>query len=631
MPCKMKRKFSITPRRCLIRHTMILGCCIRKLLLVILVVISSNSQGQPFIKNKVLAKINTYKNITSPPLSDSLFKYYFEIVNIYKGNKTDSALFFINKALILAKNSQYKKQEIECLNIRGEIYLFSGWGRSSWWLAFENYTQASKMAWNLKDRLAFAKVVNNLAICYISKDKSGDYTEKNLYYGALSEDALINSNFVFPNTFQPDSSDSKATKPTIKHFVETIEKGAKYFEKIGHKKSVMYRLHRIANLQLQLIEDTDEAEKNIQKAIAIADKLKDYEFEIVMYLTTAHNFYHNYHNLEKQKIYTQKGYDLAEKYHFVVKKALLSDQLYHYYRDTQQYQKALIYKEYNIAVIDSLNLIGDKEKAILFKEKSETQLREFNTLQALESQKRTQATLITGIVFLLLLLSAGLWYSNILRKKNRELQVKNKEISEAMLKGQTTERKRVASDLHDNLGSTMSSIRWAFQAIDRTKWSDNEKEIFTNVQTMFDKAYDDIRLLSHNLLPEEFERLGLTTTLQNFIRKINKNTTIRFELKVDENFGRFDKKIEFELYSICLELVNNIMKHSKATEAVIDLSRTKNQIKLIVADNGIGTFNNDSDGRGMKNVQARVESLNGTWKLQNGKDEGFMNEILIPF
>ncbi len=175
----------------------------------------------------------------------------------------------------------------------------------------------------------------------------------------------------------------------------------------------------------------------------------------------------------------------------------------------------------------------------------------------------------------------------------------------------------------------MSSIRWAFQAINQTKWSEDEKEIFLNVETMFDKAYDDIRLLSHNLLPEEFERFGLTITLQNFIRKINKNTTIKFDLKVDEDFGRVDKKIEFELYSICLELVNNIMKHSRASIATIELLQTKNQIKLIVSDNGIGIFNNDSDGKGMKNVQARVESLGGTWKIQNTENEGFVNEVLI--
>ena len=278
------------------------------------------------------------------------------------------------------------------------------------------------------------------------------------------------------------------------------------------------------------------------------------------------------------------------------------------------------------------NRIEGIKSQLAFRSQTEKlQKLENEKLRAENERQRQFKWFLIAICIIGLILTIYVFRTNQkLKINNIELLYKNKEVSEAMLKGQTIERKRVASDLHDNLGSTMSSIRWAFQAIDRTKWSDNEKEIFTNVQTMFDKAYDDIRLLSHNLLPEEFERLGLTSTLQNFIRKINKNTTIRFDLKVEQEFGRVDKKIEFELYSICLELVNNIMKHSKASEAVIELSRTKNQIKLVVSDNGIGIFKNESDGKGMKNVQARVESLNGTWRLQNTENEGFMNEISIP-
>ena len=71
------------------------------------------------------------------------------------------------------------------------------------------------------------------------------------------------------------------------------------------------------------------------------------------------------------------------------------------------------------------------------------------------------------------------------------------------------------------------------------------------------------------------------------------------------------------------------MKHSKATEAKIELSRTEKQIKFVVSDNGIGTFKNESDGKGMKNVKARVESLNGTWDLQNIENQGVINEVLV--
>ena len=91
-----------------------------------------------------------------------------------------------------------------------------------------------------------------------------------------------------------------------------------------------------------------------------------------------------------------------------------------------------------------------------------------------------------------------------------------------------------------------------------------------------------------------------------------------------------DKKVEFELYSICLELVNNIIKHSKATEAKIEISKTENQLKLTVEDNGIGIFENNSDGKGMKNVRARVESLNGTWNIASKESKGTNSQIIIP-
>ena len=215
-------------------------------------------------------------------------------------------------------------------------------------------------------------------------------------------------------------------------------------------------------------------------------------------------------------------------------------------------------------------------------------------------------------------------------EKQNTLLIKNAELQTALLKGQTIERQRVALDLHDNLGSTLSALWLSVDTIDKSKMNDEEKEIHQNLRENLEKAYNDVRLLSHNLLPKEFEKQGLTTILLGFVRKMNKNSTIKFDLKIDEDFGRVDNKIEFELYSICLELVNNIMKHSKASEAKIELSRSEKQIQLIVSDNGIGTFKNDSDGKGMKNVKARVESLNGVWDLASKENEGTNSTINIP-
>ena len=163
--------------------------------------------------------------------------------------------------------------------------------------------------------------------------------------------------------------------------------------------------------------------------------------------------------------------------------------------------------------------------------------------------------------------------------------------------------------MHDNLGSNISSIRWAFQAINQSKWSDDEKEIFTNVQTMFDKVYDDVRLLAHNLLPEEFERIGLLSALQDLIKKMNKNPNVNFIFHYPENFARLSKRVEFELYSIILEVINNIIRHAEATQVLIVFEQNKQSLTMSIKDNGKGFDLRTAKGYGLKNLQYRAESI----------------------
>ena len=417
------------------------------------------------------------------------------------------------------------------------------------------------------------------------------------------------------------------------------------FKEIGNFKNLEMKDKIVNDLNLGMcyinFKKVKEGMKYLNSTLAIMPK--DISIYISLHIDVRGDLINYFIDVEKNYIKAQKYFEELKPFRNSTSISLGGNfeyykKGYRIYKGLGDYKKALYFLEQRNIYDDSLKaesrrngLEGIKSQLALREQTSRLQISENENLRS-ENERQKQLRW-----FLIVLSIAGLLTTLYILRTNKKLKVnndfllqKNKEISEAMLTGQTIERKRVASDLHDNLGSTMSSIRWAFQAIDHTKWSDNEKDIFSNVQMMFDKAYDDIRLLSHNLLPEEFERLGLATTLQNFIRKINKNTAIHFDLKVEHEFVRVDKKVEFELYSICLELVNNIMKHSKATEAMIDLSQTKNQIKLIVSDNGIGIFKNDSDGKGMKNVQARVESLNGIWNIQNAKNEGVVNEILIP-
>jgi signal transduction histidine kinase len=252
---------------------------------------------------------------------------------------------------------------------------------------------------------------------------------------------------------------------------------------------------------------------------------------------------------------------------------------------------------------------------------TETKQEQINQL-TINQQAQTQKYLLAGLIILIGLVGYVFWIY-------RKLLQKNKEISTAVLQGQTTERKRIAADLHDNLGSTMSALRWTLEAINPKQLGEKEQEVYQQLQSSIAQAYDQVRLLSHNFLPEELEKQGLWVALGQLIRKLNRNTPVKFSLQLPENQVRLDEKTEFELYSICLELINNILKHAKATEASIECRIQSGECRMVISDNGKGISENNSSGKGLRNIAERVKSLGGTWKVKSDEGNGVVNEIVV--
>lgn len=202
---------------------------------------------------------------------------------------------------------------------------------------------------------------------------------------------------------------------------------------------------------------------------------------------------------------------------------------------------------------------------------------------------------------------------------NEELIKKNREIVEALFKGQSIERKRVAVELHDNLGGTLSAIKWRLEALNSNSLTEKEREIYISILEMMKTAYSEVRNISHNLLPSEFEKNGLLGAIQKLINDINQSKKIEISIVQKGNFELIENKVALELYSICLELLNNILKHSKATKAQIKLFNNNDSINIEVNDNGIGISENKLNGMGMQNMKNRLDSING--KISFSSDE----------
>jgi len=243
--------------------------------------------------------------------------------------------------------------------------------------------------------------------------------------------------------------------------------------------------------------------------------------------------------------------------------------------------------------------------------------------KTIDDQRKVQQILIVFSA-LIVAFAAFLWFNN------KKLRSKNAEIKEALIQGQTLERKRVAAELHDHLGGTLASLNWYLHGIDKKVLSSEEQKIYRSVHQMVGAAYKEVRSLSHNLMPAELEEHGLAMALNRLVDKLNDSKLIKFNFTQSVFDKRLSNQVEFELYSIVLELTNNIFKHSGADEASISLSESPKNIQLVIQDNGNGMPSQIKYGMGLGNVKSRVQSLSGKIDIQNPEGKGTIIEIEIP-
>ena len=213
--------------------------------------------------------------------------------------------------------------------------------------------------------------------------------------------------------------------------------------------------------------------------------------------------------------------------------------------------------------------------------------------------------------------------TNELREANRALTVKNHEIQEALFRGQSLERKRVASQLHNNLGSLLSAIRWRLESVETTTLSPSEQTLHRGVVRLITDAYNQVRHISHNLLPSILEKQGLIPALEKLVAEVNQPGKLTFELIVSGDVLIDDEKVAFELYSSVLELITNILKHAEAQQVVLEIVQTDGFHILMITDDGVGVGRAQSghSGEGLENIRQRVKSLNGNFTIRTLKNK----------
>ncbi|MEO7044984.1 MAG: 7TM diverse intracellular signaling domain-containing protein [Ferruginibacter sp.] len=227
------------------------------------------------------------------------------------------------------------------------------------------------------------------------------------------------------------------------------------------------------------------------------------------------------------------------------------------------------------------------------------------------------------------LISFGFAYRyNFINKEKRQLLVhlneQQRDLASQILNTQVEEQKRIAADLHDELGGSLAAIKMTLQSF---KLSNYQSE---TLNYLIDTASTSARHIAHNLMPPEFENTSLQTLLEKFYQRISADGKINFHFHSSGKNENFNKHEELIIYRIMMELTNNILKHSKASEATLQLIYGEKFLTMLAEDNGIGINKGDIVGIGLKNVRLRVQFLNGNINIDSSSI-GTTVVIQIPF
>lgn len=203
------------------------------------------------------------------------------------------------------------------------------------------------------------------------------------------------------------------------------------------------------------------------------------------------------------------------------------------------------------------------------------------------------------------------------------------EFTGKLLASQEIERQRIASELHDSIGQELLIIKnWALLGLEN---GGNEKSraSFGEISETASAAIDEVREIAYNLRPYHLDELGLTKAIESMCGRVSHSSGVEFNCSIDALDDFFPKEAEINFYRIAQELLNNVVKHSGASEADIRIKRGAADLRLSVWDNGKG-FDADSlaekraaqSGFGLAGVNERARILGGKIVVSSVPGEG---------
>jgi signal transduction histidine kinase len=234
------------------------------------------------------------------------------------------------------------------------------------------------------------------------------------------------------------------------------------------------------------------------------------------------------------------------------------------------------------------------------------------------------------MVLLIILLVILLYYAY---RHFKSIEIEKQKLVSKFIRQQDENNRRISSELHDSLGQNLIVLNnEVLKVINTYPVESKEYEELNRINVSLTEAVDELRFISSDLFPGKIEKLGLKKAIESMAEKSFEATGIILNLSVGEIDRIFDKDIELNIFRIIQECINNILKHSKATEVNISLHFVSGNLAMEISDNGIGFEIKKMKGKGLglDNINYRTIYCNGSIKISSKENTGTRIKISIP-
>lgn len=564
-------------------------------------------------------------------------------VFIQKG-RMDSAMFTALKARKIVQFLGDEASLIVVWQLIGNVNLYQG----NYPEALDFYLKAYEKAEKRGDQLRVAKLLNNMGIVYANM---GDKEKAESYYlrskkirSDIGDPVGVGTTLISIGNLWVKNMPLRAQP----YYEEALQ----IFRQSDDKKYLGQALNNIANTYYYNGK-YEESIPLMLEALEIQREIGNKREESLMLMNLGYNYMMLNQEAQAEKSFIA-SLNLARK---IESKEQIAESLMglgDHYEHFKKYQEANDYRNKYILYNDSLNKGESAEKVAELQIKFETKLKEqqIETLtreselatlrlekqQTTIAKQRSQLVFFVSFFFLFLLMIYGS-YKRLKMRKQQELDaaiIREQQAGlKAVVKATEAERQRIAKDLHDGVAQTLSGVRLALDRFSQELnfEKDLEKQRFLQTIEYLDEAGNEVRSIAHQMMPAVLSKMGLIPALNDMLEKSLGHTKFNYNFEffgMKESF-RPNPDTEVNLFRICQELIQNVIKHSGADNVNIQLLKEPDELVLSIADDGMG-FESDEvkRGLGLDNVRARVASLNGSLEIEKAGNTGVQITVRVP-